>query len=109
MSSILAENLDAIRAVCRSYQVEVLYAFGSSARNDMHGESDVDFLYMFSFDRVEALRRQGISYIHNLFGLEAYLKRIVQRPVGLVPYGGTRNPVMLAEIEATKKLLYAEG
>jgi predicted nucleotidyltransferase len=107
MNSILTDNLEAIQAVCRARQVDKLYALGAAVRGDMNDESDIDLRYSFDINLVMESRRKGFDYINNLLGLEADLKKILRRPIDLVPDGVAHNPIMRAEITATKKLLYA--
>ena len=46
--SILEQRKDEIAAICRRYKVAELAVFGSAAREDFRGDSDIDFLVEFA-------------------------------------------------------------
>ena len=94
-------QLAAITAACRQHHVARLYLFGSLLRPDYRpGESDIDLLVEF-----EAL--QPTELVDAYFGLEEQLTNSLDTVVDLVMASARRNPIVQADIDATKQLLYA--
>lgn len=88
--------------LCRRYDVERLYLFGSAATDRfVLASSDLDFV-------VEMADRQPTgSYADRYFGLLEALERLFGRPVDLVVESAIRNPYFREAVEKTKTLLYA--
>lgn len=101
MQPILTENHEKIVELCRTHHVRRLSAFGSAVREDFDpARSDVDFLVEF----------EALPYpdgLNNRLDLEERLVRLLKRPVDLVGDGSIKNPYLLREINADRKLLYA--
>ena len=94
-------QLAAISAACRQHHVARLYLFGSLLRPDYrHGESDIDLLVEF-----EAL--QPSELVDAYFGLEEQLTDSLGTVVDLVMATARRNPIVQADIDATRQLIYA--
>ena len=94
-------QLAAITAACRQHHVARLYLFGSLLRPDYRpGQSDIDLLVEF-----EAL--QPTELVDAYFGLEEQLTDSLNTVVDLVMASARRNPIVQADIDATKQLLYA--
>ncbi len=86
--------------VCRRYAVRELYVFGSVVSGRMNAESDLDFIVLFessvptgAFDR--------------FMGLKESLELLYGRRVDLLTLKPFRNPVIQAEVDQSKTLLYA--
>lgn len=93
-------QLAAIALACRQHRVARLHAFGSVLRPDYRpGVSDIDLL-------VEFLPLQPIELADAYFGLEHQLTEKLDSPVDLVMADAVRNPIVRAQIEASKKLIY---
>lgn len=93
-------QLAAIALACRQHRVARLHAFGSVLRPDYRpGESDIDLL-------VEFLPLQPIELADAYFGLEHQLTEKLDSPVDLVMADAVRNPIVRADIEASKRLIY---
>jgi predicted nucleotidyltransferase len=99
--TILAEHQPTIEALCRRYHVRRLDAFGSVLRDDFDPEhSDVDLL-------VEYDPAYGTPSLKEYFGFRDALSELLGRPVDLVMTGAVRNPIIKADIDATRSPIYA--
>ena len=102
MTIALAQTqLDAIAAACRQHHVARLHAFGSVLRPDYRpGISDIDLL-------VEFEDLQPTDLVEAYFGLEQQLTESIGAGVDLVMATAVRNPIVRADIDASKQLIYA--
>ncbi len=102
MTIALAQpQLDAIAAACRLHHVARLHVFGSVLRPDYRpGESDIDLL-------VEFQELQPTELVEAYFGLEQQLIESVGSSIDLVMATAVRNPIVRADIDASKQLIYA--
>jgi len=90
-----------ITAACSQHHVSRLYVFGSLLRPDYRpGQSDIDLL-------VEFQPLEPTELVDAYFGLEEQLTGSLGTPVDLVMASARRNPIVQADIDATKQLLYA--
>ena len=100
MNSLLENHNEAIAALCRKYNVQRLFAFGSAIRDDFRpGESDVDLL-------VEFAPIGGHAKFHAYFEMLDELQSELGNKVDLVMSGAVRNAIIKREIEKTKRLIY---
>ncbi len=102
MITLVEQNLEAIRELCREFGVLRLELFGSAATGEFDPErSDLDFLveYPPGYDFGPWLSRH--------FELEKRLSALLGRPVDLIMATGLRNPYMIQSINASRRLLYA--
>jgi hypothetical protein len=87
--------------LCRKYGVVRLDAFGSALRDDFRdGVSDIDLLADFG-------AQDPFQLIDSYFGLLGELRDLLGLPVDLVMVGALKNRYMRAEVERTKRVLYA--
>ena len=94
-------QLAVITAACSQHHVSRLYLFGSLLRSDYRpGESDIDLL-------VEFQPLEPTELVDAYFGLEEQLADGLGTAVDLVMASARRNPIVQADIDATKQLLYA--
>ncbi|MEB3362234.1 MAG: nucleotidyltransferase domain-containing protein [Synechococcaceae cyanobacterium] len=94
-------QLAVITAACSQHHVSRLYLFGSLLRPDYRpGQSDIDLL-------VEFQPLEPSELVDAYFGLEEQLTGRLGTPVDLVMATARRNPIVQADIDATKQLLYA--
>ena len=92
-------DLAQIAAIAQFYSVSEISVFGSSIRDDIRQESDIDLLITF---------REGSAVsLFDLMELEERLSKIFGRPVEIVEPGSLKNPIRRQAILATKQLLYA--
>ncbi|MBC7266685.1 MAG: nucleotidyltransferase domain-containing protein [Anaerosomatales bacterium] len=101
MASILQEKKQAITEACRRFKVARMYVFGSALRDDfsLHA-SDIDLL-------VEFEDMSPFELVDAYFGLLAELERILDSPVDLVMADAVKNRYIAADIERTRRLMYA--
>ena len=101
MINVLENQKVAIAKLCRKYNVERLFAFGSAIRDDYRpGESDVDLL-------VEFAPIGGHAKFHAYFEMLDELQQLLGSKVDLVMGAAVRNEVIALEIEKTKRIIYA--
>ena len=91
----------AIANACRRHHVARLHALGSLLRPDYRpGESDIDLLVEF-----ESLHPTEL--VEAYFGLEQQLTESMGPAIDLVMVTALRNPIVRADIDASKQLIYA--
>jgi uncharacterized protein len=102
MSLSLAQSQrDAITAACQQHHVARVHAFGSALRADYQpGKSDIDLL-------VEFQPMDASDLVEAYFELEQKLCQSIGEAVDLVMATAIRNPIVLADINASKQLIYA--
>ena len=90
-----------LASLCRRLHVRRLELFGSAARDDFDPtSSDLDFLVEFDSSG-------GGRALDNYFDLKEALEHLFGRRVDLVMPDAVRNPYVRADIENSRKLLYA--
>ena len=100
MIVLVEQQKDAIAELCRRYNIERLYVFGSAASDSFDDQrSDLDFLVEF-----EDLAQ---GYFDAYFGLLEALEDLFGRPVDLVMSRAVKNRYFLEGIQASRTLLYA--
>ncbi len=102
LQPILKDNLEKVAALCKEYQIEKLYAFGSVCTDRFNEESDVDLLYRFK--ESVALQQYETNYLH----FEDKVKMLFNRQVDLVPEKYLSNPYFIQKINETKTLIYGD-
>ena len=102
MNPLVAQHLDAIRALCREYGVRRLDLFGSAAIGAFDAAtSDLDFVATFADTRSPGYADRYLAFAE---GLEA----IFGRPVDLVTERAIQNPYFREAVEATRQPVYDE-
>jgi predicted nucleotidyltransferase len=101
MIKLVEDKLNDIIALCKVHQVKSIALFGSTAKETMHKNSDIDFLVQFS-DEIELL-----NYADNYFSLLEKLENLMGRKIDLVSRKSLKNPVLIEEIDRSKVDLYA--
>jgi predicted nucleotidyltransferase len=97
--AIRSKPLEFVR-LCKSYDVQTLYAFGSSITDTFKEESsDIDLLIKLS---TEDPAQRG----ENMMNLWDQLELFFQRKVDLLSETSIRNPILKKSIDATKILVY---
>jgi predicted nucleotidyltransferase len=99
---LIEQHLDAIRDLCREFDVVRLEVFGSAATGDFDPDrSDVDFL-------VEYAPETNLGpWMKRYFDLEERLAALLGRPVDLVMVGALRNPYFIRSVNKSRRVLYA--
>lgn len=102
MSPLVEHHLEAIRALCREFDVVRLEVFGSAATGEFDPErSDVDFL-------VEYAPETGLGpWMKRYFDLRERLETLLGRPVDPVMVGALRNPYLIRAVNESRRALYA--
>lgn len=93
--------LPQIITLCQEHEVEYMALFGSAAKNDMHENSDVDFLIQFS-DEIDVL-----DYADNYFSLKEKMETLIGKKIDLISKKSLKNPILIEEIDRSKIDLYA--
>jgi hypothetical protein len=100
MNALLENHKAELYKICEFLQVQKLYIFGSSTSNHFTDESDMDFLLSFI---------DGISmddYTDNYFELHIKLHELFDREIDLVTVRSLSNPIFIAQVNTSKRLVY---
>ncbi len=101
MIPVIAENLEAICALCRKHCVRRLFLAGSAVGTSFDPtRSDIDFVVSF-----EPVERAGYDDVY--FRLLADLESLLGRRVDLIEARAVKNPYFIASLNRSKELLYA--
>src|SRR5688572_3926195 len=102
MNAVIESNLEAIRALCREFDVVRLEVFGSAAIDAFDPDrSDVDFL-------VEYAPETDLGpWMKRYFDLKERLEETLHRSVDLVMVGALRNPYFIRSVNESRRVLYA--
>ncbi|MDT0651403.1 nucleotidyltransferase family protein [Autumnicola edwardsiae] len=93
-------NLAEFKALCKSYNVKNLYAFGSSITDKFdENSSDIDLL-------IEIEENDPLERGDKLLAIWDKLEDFFQRKVDLLTPSSLRNPVLKKNIDTTKVLIY---
>jgi predicted nucleotidyltransferase len=99
---VIAEHLEAIRALCREYGVSRLEVFGSVCTPDFDpNRSDVDFLVEYPPDYDFG------PWAARYLALQEALANLLGRNVDLVMIRAVRRKYFLQSVNQTRQLLYA--
>jgi len=85
--------------LCRKYNVNQLYLFGSYSTGNFTPQSDIDFLVRFG--EVDLY-----NYFDNYLELKQNLEQLLNVPVDLVEEQTVKNPFLLHSINQSKQLIY---
>ena len=100
MQKIIEDKLNALKNLCKTYDVKSLYVFGSVCTENFNDNSDIDILIAFKDISIE-------KYTDNYFNLHYKLEELFKRKIDLLTENSLSNPYLIESIEETKKLLYA--
>jgi predicted nucleotidyltransferase len=99
--AIQAEQLKAVRELCRHNHVQRLEVFGSATNGTFDpASSDLDFLVTFQ-------PLQPAARADAYFGLLAALQDLFQREIDLVEAEAVTNPYFRRSIDESRTVLYA--
>lgn len=99
--NFLDQHKKSISQLCKSYDVNTLFAFGSVITNEFRSDSDIDLV-------VDIQSLDPITYADNYFNLKFELEKILERQVDLLEMKSIRNKFLKSEIDRTKVLLYGD-
>jgi len=97
--SPVAEHIEEIKALCKTYKVDRLYVFGSVLTDKFNANSDIDFLV--EFKPMPVLDR-GDAYLDLLLDLEDALGR----EIDLLSSSSIKNPYLREAIDLEKVSIY---
>lgn len=101
MIAIIEDQRSQVAELCRRLRVRRLELFGSAARDDFDPtRSDIDVLVEFEPD-------SSVPALEAYFGLKEALEALFGRRVDLVMPGAIKNPYIKADIDRSRRLLYA--
>jgi hypothetical protein len=86
--------IDAVRELCKKYQVKELALFGSVLRPDFRPDSDIDVLVQFEPDA-----RIGFM---EMAGLMNELSEVLGRKVDLVPKDGLKKRIRKPVLDSSQ-------
>src|SRR5215212_2071012 len=99
---VIAEHLEAIRALCQEFGVARLEVFGSVCTPDFDPErSDVDFLVEYPTDYDFG------PWATRFLALQEALANLLGRKVDLIFSRAVRKKYFLQSVNQTRQLLYA--
>jgi len=101
MDKGIPDKIIEIVALCKKHCVKSISLFGSAAKNEINGHSDIDFLVEFSDDL------QLLDYADNYFLLIEGLELITGRKIDILTVRSLKNPLLKGEIYKSKIDLYA--
>ncbi len=99
MEKLILDNIEKIKALCATYHVKTLFAFGSVCSDKFNDQSDIDLLV--SFQTME----YG-DYADSYFDLADQFESLFHRPVDLVTDKSLSNPYFIETVNQSKTLLY---
>lgn len=99
MQRLLLDNIDNIRALCKTHNVRNLFAFGSICTDKFNDTSDVDLLVSFK-------AMDFGDYADTYFELAENFEKLFKRPVDLITDKSLKNPYFIRSVNQTKTLLY---
>lgn len=94
--------LPLIREACERHHIKYLYVAGSLLRPDDFGPaSDIDWIFDFERDNIS-----DSDFLDNLDAFWGKLEQITGRHADLIHYPSLHNPYFIADLDATKVLIY---
>jgi hypothetical protein len=99
MQRLISDNIDKINSLCRSHNVESLFAFGSVCTDRFNDQSDIDLLISFK-------PMDFGDYADSYFDLADQFESLFQRQVDLVTDKSLSNPYFIHSVNQTKTLIY---
>ncbi|MDY0362588.1 MAG: nucleotidyltransferase domain-containing protein [Desulforegulaceae bacterium] len=100
MDELVKKNMDRLWHLCKLYDVEKMYLFGSASSGIFTSSSDIDVLIKFRNIPAE-------EYADNYFKLHYELEELFGRKVDLVTENSLSNPYFIKSVENTKQIVYA--
>jgi len=88
-----------IEKLCKQYNVNRLFAFGSVLTDSFCEQSDVDLMVVFNDIPIE-------KYADNYFDFKFSLQDIFNRPVDLLEEQAIKNPFFLQNVDSYKQIIY---
>lgn len=99
MQRLISDNIERIRSLCTTHNVESLFAFGSVCNDSFNDNSDIDLL-------ISSKPMDFGDYADTYFDLADKFENLFQRRVDLVTDKSLSNPYFINSVNQTKTLLY---
>ena len=99
MQKLLTDNLNQIKTLCATHNVNSLYAFGSVLNEKFNEQSDIDLLISFN-------AMDSGDYADTYFELAEEFEKVFNRSVDLVTEKSLSNPYFIESVNKSKTLLY---
>ncbi len=96
---IVDRNIEDLKKLCKMYNVEKMYLFGSVLNSNFNKESDIDLLVKFKSIELS-------KYFDNYVDFKDNLEKLFGREVDLVEEQTLRNPILINSINKSKELIY---
>jgi hypothetical protein len=96
---IVDRNIEDLKRLCTTYNVEKMYLFGSALNSNFNKESDIDLLVKFKYIELS-------KYFDNYIDFKENLEKLFGREVDLVEEQTLRNPILIKSINKSKELIY---
>jgi len=100
MNQIINNKKEQLTELCKAFDIEKMYLFGSICTDKFNDSSDIDILISFKDISIE-------KYTDNYFELHYKLEELFGREIDLLTENSLSNPYFIKRIEETKQLLYA--
>jgi predicted nucleotidyltransferase len=99
MQKIITDNIEKIKLLCQTHNVNSLFAFGSVCSEHFDENSDIDLLISFK-------PMDYADYADTYFTLANKLEDLFHRPVDLVTEKSLSNPYFIKSVNQAKTLIY---
>ena len=99
MLNKIINNSTQFFSICRTHNIQYLYAFGSVTNDTFNTDSDIDLL-------VELYETDPIKKGELLISLWDTFENYFKRKVDLLTPSSLKNPYLIKQIENTKILVY---
>lgn len=96
---LINKHKDALKKLCDKFQVAEMYVFGSAVKDNLRGNSDIDFPVRFS-------GVNPIDYFDNYMDFKTALSKLFSRNIDLVEIQTIKNPILRKSIDRNKIILY---
>ncbi len=96
---LINNHKEKLNMLCRTYNVDKMYLFGSALNQSFNANSDVDFLVKFK--EIELA-----DYFNNYINLKENLKSLFGRNIDLLEQQTLKNPILINSINISKQLVY---
>ena len=104
MVTLIKDNLNTIKALCKKHHIKTFYLVGSATKESRFTDvSDVDFLYRFNEED------EDLDYVDDFFDLLFELQDLLNRKVDLVSEAKMWNPYFIESINESKQMIYESG
>ena len=97
----LGTYLKDIEKLCKAYNVQSLYAFGSVLTDNFNEQSDIDLVVDFADVELE-------NYADNYFDFKFCLQDTLQKPIDLLEEKAIKNPYFKQSINQQRQLIYGQ-